>query len=92
MNEKELEKVSPLPYLFISVKEIELEKVAVSDIEDLSTVKSLTVDDKYSLPNRDNLTQPILMELSKKPKHFWKIFSAFLKSRPIFEHFEKLKN
>ena len=32
------------------------------------------------------------MELSKKPKHFWKIFSAFLKSRPIFEHFEKLKN
>ena len=51
MNEKELEKVSPLPYLFISVKEIELEKVAVSDIEDLSTVKSLTVDDKYSLPN-----------------------------------------
>ena len=51
MNEKELEKVSPLPYFFISVKEIELEKVAVSDIEDLSTVKSLTVDDKYSLPN-----------------------------------------
>ena len=51
MNEKELEEVSPLPYLFISVKEIELEKVAVSDIEDLSTVKSLTVDDKYSLPN-----------------------------------------
>ena len=33
------------------MKEIELEKVAVSDIEDLSTVKSLTADDKYSLPN-----------------------------------------
>ena len=29
-------------------------------------VKTLTADDKYSLPNGDNLTQPIQMQLSKK--------------------------
>ena len=29
------------------------------------------------------------MELSNKKNLFWEFFSAFLKSRSIFEHFEK---
>ena len=45
--------------------------------------------DKYSLLNRDNLTQTIQMELSQKQKNVCNFFSAFLKSSLNFEHFEK---
>ena len=52
-------------------------------------VKTLTDDDKYSLLYRDDLTQPIQIYLSQKEKTFFHFFSAFLKSRLNFEHFEK---
>ena len=42
--------------------------------------KTLSPDGKYSLLNRDNLTQPIQMQLSRKQKSFSDFFSAFLKS------------
>ena len=45
--------------------------------------------DKCSLPNRDNLMQPIHMELSQKLKTFCQFFIAFSKSRLNFENFEK---
>ena len=51
-------------------------------------VKTLSAVDKYSLPNRDNLTQPIQMQLSQKQKTFCEIFSAFLKSTLNFEYFQ----
>ena len=41
---------------------------------------TLSADGKYSLVNRDNLTQPIQMQLSRKQKSFSDFFSAFLKS------------
>ena len=44
---------------------------------------------KYSLLNRDNLTQPIQMQLSIKKKTFSKFFSAFFKSSLKFELFQK---
>ena len=44
---------------------------------------------KYSFLNRDNLTQPIQMILSRKQKTFWQFFCAFLKSSLNFEHFQK---
>ena len=50
---------------------------------------TLSTDGKYSLLNRDNLTQPIQMQLSRKQKTFSEFFSAFLKSSLNFEHFEK---
>ena len=50
---------------------------------------TLSGDGKYSLLNRDNLTQPIQMQLSRKEKTFCDCFSAFLKSRLNFEHFFK---
>ena len=44
--------------------------------------------DKCSLPNTDNLMQPIHMQLSQKLKTFsW--FFIFSKSRLNFEHFQK---
>ena len=45
--------------------------------------------DKCSLPNRDNLMQPIHMQLSQKLKHFSQFFPAFSKSSLNFEHFQK---
>ena len=52
-------------------------------------VKTLTADDKYSLLNRDNLTQSIQTLLSQKQKTFSRIFSSLLKSTLNFEHFQK---
>ena len=45
--------------------------------------------DKCSLPNRDNLMQPIHMELSQKLKTSSQFFREFSKSGLNFEHFEK---
>ena len=50
---------------------------------------TLCADGKYSLLNRDNLTQPIQMQLSQKQKTFSEFFCAFLKSTLTFEHFQK---
>ena len=52
-------------------------------------VNILTADDKYSLLNRDNLRQPIQMQLSQKHKTFSQFVAAFLKARLNFEHFQK---
>ena len=52
-------------------------------------IKTVSADGKYSLFNRDNLTQPIQMQLSRKQKTFSEFFSAFLKSSLNFEHFQK---
>ena len=48
----------------------------------------MIVDDKYSLFNINNLTQPIEMQLCKKQKSVSDLFSQFFKSRLIFEIFE----
>ena len=44
--------------------------------------------DKCSLPNRDNLMQPIRMQLSKKLKTFSRFFPSFSKSGLSFEYFQ----
>ena len=49
----------------------------------------MTAVDKCSLPNRDNLTQPIHNELSQKLKTFCQFFRAFSKSGLNFENFGK---
>ena len=43
-------------------------------------INTLTVNDKHYVINRDNLPQPIQMELSQKQKLFSEFFFAFLKS------------
>ena len=47
----------------------------------------MTVDDKHYLLHRDNLTQPVQMQLSKGQKVFSQFFFAFLKSILNFKHF-----
>ena len=52
-------------------------------------VNTLTVKDKHYLLNRDNLTEPIQMQLSQKQKAFFEFFFAFFKSILNFQHFHK---
>ena len=52
-------------------------------------VNTLTVDENYSLLYRDNLTQPIQILLSQKPKTFSQLSSKILKPTLNFEHFQK---
>ena len=49
----------------------------------------MTADDKYSLLNRDNLTQPIPTRLSQNEKAFSEFFLAFSISTLNFKHFQK---
>ena len=51
-------------------------------------VNTFTADDRYSLPNRSNLTQLIQMILSLREKSFVNFFSGVLKYRLNFEHFQ----
>ena len=44
--------------------------------------------DKCSLPHRDNLMEPIHMQLSQKLKTFSEFFPALSKSRLNFERFQ----
>ena len=50
---------------------------------------TMSADGKFSLVNRDNLTEPIQMQLSRKQKTFSEFSSAFFKSSLNFEHFQK---
>ena len=50
-------------------------------------VNTLTADDKYSLLNRSDLTQPIQILLSQKQKSFYEFFSTFSKCTLNFQHF-----
>ena len=52
-------------------------------------VNTLTVDDKHYMLNRDNLIQPIQIQLSLKQKTFSEFFFAFLKSILNLKHFPK---
>ena len=46
-------------------------------------------NDKYSVLNQDNLTQPIQIQLSRKEKKFSKFFPKFSKARLNLEHFQR---
>ena len=50
-------------------------------------VNTLRVDDKHYLLNRDNLTEPIQIQLSQKQKILSESFFAFLKSILNFKLF-----
>ena len=50
---------------------------------------TLSDDGKYSLLDRDNLTERIQMQFSQKHKALPEFFSSFLKSSLNLEHFQK---
>ena len=52
-------------------------------------VNTFTADGKYSLLRRDNLASSTYMQFSQKQKIFSEFFSAFLKCRLTFDHFQK---
>ena len=52
-------------------------------------VNIMTADDKCFLLNRDNLRQPVYIQVSGKEKTISQSFSLLLKSRLNFEHFPK---
>ena len=52
-------------------------------------VNTMIAVDKCSLPNRDNLKQPIHMQFSQKLKTFSQYFNVFSKSRLSSEYFQK---
>ena len=52
-------------------------------------VNILTADEKHSLLNRDNLRQPIQMQLFLKKKTFSQFVSGFLKAGLSFDFFKK---
>ena len=59
-----------------------MEKVSLLDMKNLGlVVNKLTADHKYPVLNRDILTIPIQIQLSRKEKTFSEFFTAFLKSR-----------
>ena len=70
---------APLPDLLIIVKAIDLQKVSLRYMQNLSKLfpNTLNADGKYSLLNRDNLTQTIHMQVSRKQKIFLIFFLHF---------------
>ena len=52
-------------------------------------VNTTSAVDKCSFPNRDNLMQPIHIQLSQKLENLSEFFLAFSKSHLNFEHFQK---
>ena len=52
-------------------------------------VNTLPADEKHYLLNRDNLRQPIEIELYQKEKTISELFLAFLKSILNFKHLLK---
>ena len=52
-------------------------------------VNALTARDKYSLRERQNLTQPLQVQLLEKGKTLSPFFFQFLKSTLNFKHFSK---
>ena len=55
-------------------------------------VNTLSAVDKYYFPNRDNLTQPIQMQLCQKQKSFWKFFLHLWNVVQIVNIFKKKMN
>ena len=66
---------SPLQYLLMTLKVVALEKVSFSDTQNPKVVFStLAVKDKHYLLKRENLPQPIQMQLCQKQKKLWEFF------------------
>ena len=62
---------APLQYLLNTLMAVALEKSLLVIHKILRPlVNTLTADDKHYLPNRDNLAQPIHIQLSQKQRTF----------------------
>ena len=67
-----------------------MKKFSLNDTQNSKTFSlHIDSDDKHYLFNRDNLTQPIQMQLSEKKETFSEFFFAFLESILNFIHLTK---
>ena len=72
---------APLQYLLNTLMAVALEMSVLVIHKILRLlVNTLTADDKHYLLNRNNLAQPIQIQLSEKQKIFSEFFLPFLKS------------
>ena len=82
--------MASLPHLLIPANAIELEKSLLVICKILSLfVNTFAALHKYSVLNRENLTEPIQMQLSHKQKSFSAFFSLVLKFKLNFQHCPK---
>ena len=80
----------PLQYLLKTLMAVALEKSLLAIRKFLRLfVNTLTVNDRDYLLERDNLAQPIKIQLSQKQKIFSEFFLAVLKSILTFKHLSK---
>ena len=81
---------APLEYLLNTLIAVALEKslLVIHKILRL-LVNTLIADDKHYLLNRNNLAQPIQIQLSEKQKIFCEFFLGFLKSVLNFKRLPK---
>ena len=74
---------APLQNLLITLNVVPLQKISFSDLVIqkilIVFVNTLRVNDQHYLLNRDNLTQPIQMQLSQKQINFSECFFSVFK-------------
>ena len=75
---------APLQYLLNTLK-VATSFLVIHKILKLF-VNPLTADDKHYLLNRDNLTEPIQIQLSQNQKFLSEFFLSFLKSLLNLKH------
>ena len=69
---------APFQYLLITVRVVALKKSLLVIHKFLRLfLNTMTVNDKHYLLDRDNLTEPIQMQLSQKQKIFAQFFFNF---------------
>ena len=72
--------IPPLSNWSITAKSVELEKSLLLTCKILVLlVNTLATDEKYPVLNKNNLTIPIQIKLSRKQKTFSQFFAPFLK-------------
>ena len=94
LNTREIFMRALLSYFFITLRRNDLEKKSpLSKFEILGAfVNTLAADDKYAVPDCENLRFPIQMELYQKRKFFRQFFVQFMESISIFKNFFEKKD
>ena len=82
---------APLEHWLFTVNVVAMKKKSLLVIGEFLRlfVNTFPADEKYYMLNRDNLAQPIHMQLSQKQKTFSQFSFAFLKSILNYKHFPK---
>ena len=75
-------------FIILTIIELENVRLSVSKIL-IAFANTSNANDKSCVCNRENLPQPIQLQLSKNENSFSHFFTAYLTSTSNFQHFEK---